>query len=58
MTRLEKRHKSDRVSDRTAMSRRFAWASLPDEELLQLRLQDLNVTVEGTWLESCMVKLL
>ena len=39
------------------MSRRFAWASLPDEELLQLRLQDLHVTVEGTWVERCMVKL-
>jgi hypothetical protein len=32
------------------MPRRFAWASLPDEELLQLRLKDLKVTIEGTWL--------
>ena len=32
------------------MPRRFAWASLPDEELLQLRLKDLKVTLEGTWL--------
>jgi hypothetical protein len=34
-------------------ARKFNWASLPDEELLQLRLKDLRVTVEGTWLEGC-----
>lgn len=39
------------------MSRKFAWASLPDHELLQLRLKDLKVTVEGTWLEHCLGKL-
>src|SRR5438105_3122333 len=38
----------------TAMPRRFAWASLPDEKLLQLRLKDLKVRVEGTWLELCL----
>jgi hypothetical protein len=37
--------------------RKFAWASLPDEELLKLRLKDLKVTVEGTWLEECLAKL-
>src|SRR3954462_10405957 len=36
------------------MPRKFAWASLPDEELLQLRLKDLKVKVEGTWLEGCL----
>jgi hypothetical protein len=36
------------------MPRRFPWAHLPDEELLQLRLKDLKVTVEGTWLQGCM----
>ena len=36
------------------MPRRFAWASLPDNELLQLRLKDLKVTVAGTWLEGCL----
>ena len=36
------------------MPRRFAWASLPDEELLQLRLKDLKVSLEGTWLERCL----
>ena len=36
------------------MPRRFAWTSWPDERLLQLRLKDLKVTVEGTWLERCL----
>ena len=39
------------------MSRKFAWASLPDEKLLKLRLKDLKVTVEGTWLEGCLREL-
>ena len=30
------------------MPRRFAWARLPDEQLLALRIKDLKVTVEGT----------
>jgi hypothetical protein len=30
--------------------RRFGWASLPDEELLKLRLKDLGVRIERTWL--------
>ena len=34
------------------MPRRFAWARLPDEQLLQLRLKDLKVSIEGTWLED------
>jgi hypothetical protein len=57
MTRVQQRQKTDRDSDLPAMPRRFAWASLPDEELLQLRLQDLHVTVEGTWVERCVMKL-
>jgi hypothetical protein len=32
------------------MGRRFYWANWPDERLLQLRLKDLKVTVQGTWL--------
>ena len=36
------------------MPRKFPWASLPDEQLLQLRLRDLKVTVEGSWLEICL----
>jgi hypothetical protein len=42
---------------KTMPRRRFAWASLPDEELLNLRLKDLKVAVEGTWLEDCLVRL-
>jgi len=38
--------------------KRFAWASLPDEQLLKLRLRDLKVTVEHTWLEDCFNSLL
>src|SRR6266851_6292373 len=34
--------------------KKFAWATLPDEQLLKLRLKDLKVTVEGTWLEDCL----
>src|SRR5712671_7614381 len=34
--------------------RKFAWATLPDEQLLGLRLKDLKVTVDGTWLEACL----
>ena len=34
--------------------RKFAWASLPDEQLLEVRLKDLKVTLEGTWLEDCL----
>ena len=36
------------------MPHKFAWASLPDEELLQVRLKDLKVRIEGTWLEDCL----
>src|SRR5215470_14212339 len=36
------------------MPRRFPWARLPDEELLQLRLKDLKVKIEGTWLQGCL----
>jgi len=36
------------------MPRRFAWTSWPDERLLELRLRDLGVAIEGTWLERCL----
>jgi hypothetical protein len=32
--------------------RRFAWASWPDERLLDVRMCDLGVTIAGTWLEE------
>jgi hypothetical protein len=34
--------------------RKFAWATLPEEQLLGLRLKDLKVTLDGTWLEDCL----
>ena len=34
------------------MPRKLAWASLPDDQLLQLRFKDLKVSIEGTWLEE------
>jgi hypothetical protein len=34
------------------MSAKFSWASLPDEQLLKVRLKDLHVKVEDTWLED------
>lgn len=37
--------------------RHFRWARLPDDELLQLRLKDLKVRIEGTWLEDCLLEL-
>jgi hypothetical protein len=37
--------------------RKFAWASLPDDKLLKVRLKDLRVTIEGTWLEDCLLTL-
>src|SRR2546429_4047441 len=36
------------------MTRRFAWNSLPDSELLKLRFKDLKVTMAGTGLERCL----
>ena len=39
------------------MAQKFPWTKLPDEELLQLRLKDLGVTVEGTWLSDCLEEL-
>jgi hypothetical protein len=39
------------------MPRRFAWASLPESQLLQLRLKDLRVAISGTWLQSCLDEL-
>lgn len=33
------------------MSRRFPWATWSNERLLQLRIKDLGLTIEGTWLE-------
>ena len=37
--------------------RKFAWAALSDDQLLKVRLKNLYVTVEGTWLEDCLTLL-
>ena len=34
-----------------------AWAELPREELLDLRIRDLGVRLEGTWVEECIEEL-
>src|SRR5690349_23638930 len=39
------------------MPRRFAWVSLPDDELLKLRFKDLKISIPGTWLERCLDEL-
>jgi hypothetical protein len=36
---------------------RFPWARWPDEKLLLLRLRDLNVRIEGTWIADCIAEL-
>ena len=39
------------------MSKRFPWANWSEERLLQLRMRDLDVSIEGTWLEQCVDQL-
>lgn len=34
--------------------RHFAWEKLRDSELLQFRIRDLGVGIEGTWIEECL----
>ncbi len=36
---------------------RLAWTRYSDERLLDLRISDLGVRVEGTWLEECLHEL-
>jgi hypothetical protein len=36
------------------MARRYPWARWPDQKLLQLRLKDLKVGIERTWLKRCL----
>jgi hypothetical protein len=33
---------------------RFDWETLPDSELLDVRLRHLGVKIEGTWIEECL----
>ena len=34
--------------------KKYFWTSLSDDELLDVRIKDLKVMVEGTWLERCL----
>jgi hypothetical protein len=36
------------------MPRRHEWARWPEDKLLKLRLKDLHLSVEGTWLARCL----
>ena len=36
---------------------RFPWRNYSDDRLLKVRLKDLGVTIEGTWLEGCVAQL-
>jgi hypothetical protein len=42
---------------RRGVSRRFFWSRWPNSRLLELRMCDLGVTLEGTWLEECVEQL-
>jgi hypothetical protein len=35
-------------------TRKFSWEKLTDAELLDVRLRDLGVRIEGTWIEECL----
>lgn len=36
---------------------RFPWARWPDERLLRVRIRDLGVTIDGTWVGDCVADL-
>jgi putative zinc-binding metallo-peptidase len=36
---------------------RFPWERFSDDRLLKVRLKDLGVSIEGTWLEGCVTQL-
>ena len=37
--------------------KRFPWANWTDERLMQLRIKDLGVRLEGTWIADCVDEL-
>ena len=39
------------------MPRRYPWSSWPATRLLPMRMRDLNLRLEGTWLEECVDQL-
>ena len=38
----------------TALQTAMQWETLSDEDLLDVRLRDLKLRIEGTWLEECL----
>src|SRR5688572_11803294 len=42
---------------RAMAPQRFEWETLPDSALLDWRLRDLGVRIEGTWIEECVDEL-
>jgi hypothetical protein len=45
------------TSSRRSKKADLWWADLPEPELLELRLKDLKLSIEGTWLEDCLDQL-
>lgn len=39
------------------MAKRFAWEQLPESELFDVRLRNLGLRIEGTWIEECLADL-
>ncbi len=39
------------------MARRHPWARWPDTKLMEVRMKDLGLTIEGTWIEDCIAEL-
>ncbi len=42
---------------RSRRPRKNSWAHLPDEQVLHLRFKDLGLSLQDTWLESCLMGL-
>lgn len=44
-------------SGQSGVQRRSAWETLGDKELLKVRLRDLHVRIDGSWIEECLADL-
>ena len=51
------RRKPARQTAKSRAAKRFDWADLPNEDLLDLRFSDLGLRIEGTWLEPQVAQL-
>lgn len=45
------------TNGRNGGQRRHSWEALGDRELLKVRLRDLHVRIEGSWIEECLGEL-